>query len=117
MINIQICIINSRFKLPRNQYYFGSIKTTVGNIIEAGLPNITGDLGHASSNNGINYNEQGALFWQYKNYDYPVNAVNNTAHNYGAQISFDASLSNPIYGNSSTVQPLSIQCYLEFYIN
>ena len=31
--------------------------------------------------------------------------------------SFDASRSNSIYGNSTTVQPPVIQCYLEFYCN
>ena len=110
---------NSRFKLPRNSKFIQGTNNNhvIGTTIEAGLPNITGDLGYTSSNNGINYNEQGALFWQYKNYDYPVNAVNNTAHNYGAQISLNASLSNSIYGNSTTVQPTSICMYLEFYIN
>lgn len=33
------------------------------------------------------------------------------------QIDINASNSNSIYGNSSTVQPLSVNCYLEFYLN
>ena len=40
-----------------------------------------------------------------------------SSSNAWAQADFDASYSSSIYGNSQTVQPPAISCYLNFYIN
>lgn len=94
--------INSTIRLPKVVNLQGLQDLThLGETVEAGLPNITGDLwgqglwnadrlsgafyGNGTGRNA-DYNDSGAM----------------TA-------SFDASLSNSIYGNSSTVQPESIQ--------
>lgn len=76
-----------------------------GTTIEAGLPNITGDLGYLTSNNSADISNQfnGALAWRgYNNYA----GTNNVTGGYGNfDIALDASKSNSIYGNSNTVQP------------
>lgn len=81
---------------------------TGGKTISAGLPNITGyfnDNGHA--NNGSATGVSGAFYNASDN-----NAKsNNGAASDGYQIGFDASLSNPIYGSSSTVQPPAYRIY------
>ena len=94
-------------------------------MIQAGLPNITGQdaLQWNGEYNGQvcnGYNRNGALTGTRLSYT-NVQAQNSNHRlievetEYG--IGFDASLSNSIYGNSNTVQPLSVSCYLEFYIN
>ena len=86
--------------------------TELGNLIEAGLPNITGE----SNIGGIaakTVPSSGAL----KQVRYQLNSVvNATSSDISdlAQTALDASLSNPIYGNSDTVQPQSIRVY--YYI-
>lgn len=81
----------------------------VGSYLSAGLPNITGNLTRATlSMYDTVTSKAGAL-------DYTTNSgVNGYARNTGGtynlpnSLSFDASKSNAIYGNSDTVQPKSI---------
>ena len=88
--------------------------SSVGDEKEAGLPNITGSV----SNNSPNVNgqflgdisttyleESGALYCEFLNIARLT--IDNTSNYADAidTISFDASRSNSIYGNSSTVQP------------
>ena len=76
----------------------GSGTNSVGSTVEAGLPNITGrvlvtacsTLGTGATNTG-NYNN-----------DWGLQSGSNTK---AQSTTFNASLSNPIYGNSDTVQP------------
>ena len=70
-------------------------KSKVGTTIEAGLPNITG---HMSL--GVWEGASGAFKWA----DQKVRTAYTEQDTVNA-INFDASLSNPIYGSSSTVQP------------
>lgn len=65
-------------------------------IVSAGLPNIRGSFG---GNQDIS--ETGAF------YRISTNNMNSGDYPYSANIGFDASLSNDIYGNSDTVQPPS----------
>ena len=99
----------------------------VGNLIEAGLPNITGELagnrlGISSTVGGNGYGI-GAFAGGIQNGDGKINAdsygaaIDTGLSNRTALIRFSAQYSNSIYGNSTTVQPLSISCYLEFYLN
>lgn len=101
---------NQRFKLPRTQFAFTGLRDTVGNYIEAGLPNITGDMGQ-NLNDGA-YQPTGAFY------------TTNTASRRrargeaggGYHMVIDASNSSSIYGNSTTVQPPATQMYLYFYV-
>lgn len=92
---------STTFTLPNLIDKFAQGSTTVGTYKGPGLPNITGLV------SSPNLNATGCLI----HYD----ATTNTDHNimvdskskyqlYG-QIGFDASRSNSIYGNSTTVQP------------
>lgn len=83
----------------------------LGVTVAAGLPNITGQTQHIVSGNGaINASDKGALKTALI-----VTTASGLQENVmpgrrllGA-ITIDASLSNPIYGNSTTVQPEAIQ--------
>lgn len=100
--------VNNTVRLPKiTGFTEGTIDTTtLGNLTEAGLPNITGKTGAIYSSN-----------------DYITGALTNTTHiggNYGITpstsggtkgryVELDASNSNSIYGNSTTVQPQAIK--------
>ena len=84
--------------------------TELGNLVEAGLPNITGES-NIGGNAPKTVPSSGAL----KQVRYQLNAVvNATSSDISdlAQTTLDASLSNSIYGKSTTVQPQAIQGYL-----
>lgn len=100
---------NGRFKLPRTEYGFTGVRDKVGGDVEAGLPNITGEF---VSEAGAIADGNGAFEVSTRT---PTGAslTNGTLND---TWSFDASLSNPIYGNSDTVQPPATQMYLYFYI-
>lgn len=70
-------------------------KNKVGTTIEAGLPNITGHI-----NLGVWEGTSGAFQWAAKKVRTAFTDQETTK-----TIDFAASLSNPIYGNSDTVQP------------
>ena len=77
---------------------------TLGDLTEAGLPNITG--GYHDARSWIEYGVTGAFTGTAivgtGGADYYSSAPNST-------IVFNASNSNPIYGNSNTVQPQSVK--------
>ena len=77
----------------------------LGEIVEAGLPNITGGFGLAQMISGTDY--ANGVFQVTKT------STNFGSRNSGSQaddhFTFDASRSNPIYGNSDTVQQEQIQ--------
>lgn len=79
---------------------------TVGSYKSAGLPNITGAFGSSSTRNFIwdihNGCFSGTLSKTTPYYQGRTSYSENSS-SWGAD--FNASLSNPIYGNSSTVQP------------
>lgn len=92
----------SKFKLPdlRDKFVQGA-NGNLGTSKEAGLPNITGKFYHdtnakAGLSGAFTYESTGRQ-----------NLMNDTPTNSGL-ITFDASKSNPIYGNSNTVQPPSV---------
>lgn len=101
--------VNQRFKLPRTQFGVTGLRDTVGKYVEAGLPNINGELrytvtltdvsGAFTSRTGGGANKWGSGEWGNCNF-----AV------------LDASRSSSIYGNSTTVQPKATQMYLYFYV-
>ncbi len=91
---------NERVFLPRNKYFHQLTLNTseVNEMVEAGLPNITGTY----SGNG-SLPTTGAFYESSTTKGYSLNNLGSTINYLG----FDASRSNPIYGNSNTVQPPS----------
>lgn len=87
----------------------------LGEIVEAGLPNITAlfewhDISTATKQYNIatkNTKLSGAFYKANAGTYHELGASGSTAS--GGDLGFDASLSNPIYGNSDTVQQEQIQ--------
>lgn len=99
-------IINQTVRVPR---IYGILQGTLtnsatGNIVEAGLPNITGYADNFRSGNGADTSFSGALTYTYTT-EWASSNSRVTDRTYYGGIKFDASRSNPIYGNSNTVQP------------
>ena len=97
---------NERILLPRNDYFFQNYKQ-IGKHIEAGLPNIIGTV--RSRENSLP-GADGAFSLSGSNGTNSYH-TNGNSGDMRSIISFDASKSNPIYGNSNTVQPPSVGVY------
>lgn len=91
---------NSSFNLPdfRERTFWGG--SSSGTVKNAGVPNITGSFG------GFNKELSGAY---YSNNETMGMGWNGTDYQVPRKVYFDASRSNSIYGNSTTVQPPAIQ--------
>jgi hypothetical protein len=91
---------NERVFLPRNNYFEQATadSSEVGQSVEAGLPNITGWTNAEEGYIG------GAFYYEGSR----SGGCNNGSNQYNG-VGFDASLSNPIYGNSDTVQPNAVK--------
>lgn len=74
-------------------------------IKQAGLPNIEGSF-RGAEGVATSYGQLGAFYP--RDYDYYIPATRMNEKTYPRETLLDASRSNPIYGNSSTVQPPSI---------
>lgn len=88
------------FNLPNLTDKFLQGSTTAGTTKAAGLPNITGSIRQIVS---WRSSPQGAISWSYSG----ACEVSGNDHSFGV-LSFDASKSNDIYGNSTTVQPPAV---------
>lgn len=79
-----------------------------GRYLAAGLPNITGTIPIGAYNGSDNDNRE----WQYGAFKNANDTTFNSGDSYSSgchyKVEFDASLSNPLYGNTNTVQPQSI---------
>lgn len=83
--------------------------TALGDLVQAGLPNITGGMSPTGLA-GVS-NSYGAFYDEVSNTtDYSAD----TRWGYGVRWGFNASRSSSIYGNSNTVQPQTIKVY--YYI-
>ena len=94
---------NERVFLPRNNWFTqGGSSDDVGKFVEAGLPNITGacDIAYAED-----IGDTGALSIT----RISAATLNTTGNAHKGELTLDASLSNPIYGNSDTVQPKAVK--------
>lgn len=80
----------------------------VGDMVKAGLPNITGKLYGWLPSAGISptYAEDSALYWPDARAD---NAMATVKRECNDSLSFDASRNNPLYGASDTVQPQTLK--------
>ena len=103
-----------RFKLPRTKYAFTGVRNNVGKYVEAGLPNVEGDLELGKTGEGV-INKTG-VFLNSTAADTTESGHTSLTTPSRLKISFDASLSNSIYGNSDTVQPQATEMYLYFYV-
>ena len=95
-------------RVAQNMTLWGSSADgEVGTTKSAGLPNITGRIGYFSGDRVLKGNGMGELgaFDKYNTINSSINnvSISGTADSY--YFDFDASLSNSIYGNSTTVQP------------
>ena len=102
----------STFRTPLlNAYPKGTDSVdNVGNYLSAGLPNITGNIAPNAETNGrwLSVDAgQGALTSYSSDGTFATVAASGTKAQYGG-IYLNASQSNPIYGNSNTVQPESM---------
>ena len=107
-----IDVENERIFLPRNKYFhqLTDDPTKVNQIMEAGLPNITGRIysaGYGSTGGYGNINGANGAFIKGSVSNGSGGAADSYSGNSSPYVDFDASLSNDIYGNSDTVQPPS----------
>ena len=113
---------NQKFKVPTidEVWIEAGDLTTLSQYLAAGLPNITGSLAWADSTSELaTWRKTGGYsgaFSATKNVEATISMVNRSSltltPNDGSRtnsLSLDASDSNPIYGNSDTVQPKSIK--------
>lgn len=93
---------NTKFKLPdlRDKFIQGA-NNNLGTSKDAGLPNITGKFYHDTNVKNI---LEGAFSYT----DGSVLNLANSSTSTSGCVTFDASKSNSIYGNSNTVQPPSV---------
>lgn len=107
--------VNNTVRLPKiTGFTDGTIDPTVlGDLTQAGLPNITGYATlHAQGEANIFYEIAGALNGtggSTSQYRTPSSLSTNSGAYSKGGIEFNAHNSNPIYGNSGTVQPQSIK--------
>lgn len=98
--------VNNTVRLPKVTGFIegASGASTLGNLTEAGLPNITGNI--ATDCNASNYNS-GA----FKGFGTTASIIQSASGGDTTAYvnTFDASQSNPIYSNSNTVQTQSVK--------
>lgn len=106
--------VNNTVRLPK---ITGILEGTtdisaLGDLVEAGLPNITGkaSAGEFTAYKNSQLESIGALGWDGT---YSLRGVNGSSDS-SATLTLDASRSSSIYGNSSTVQPQTIKTF--YYI-
>ena len=105
---------NQRFKLPRTKFGFTGLRNTAGKYVEAGLPNITGTQVFVTY--GAAKGTSSGAFTNSKSNSYANCDGGGGAYGNSTDLVLDASRSNPIYGNSSSVQPPATEMYLYFYV-
>ena len=108
---------NQTIRLPMIEGFVeGTLdEDALGELVEAGLPNITGSMNFDYGNNGSSGPYSGGISGSFSGSNIkngrPTNYDSNPA--YGT-VQFNASHSSSIYGNSTTVQPQSIKGF--YYI-
>lgn len=106
---------STKFKLPdlRDKFVQGA-NGNLGTNKEAGLPNITGHFALVGNDNAAFYGDAGGAFTtQDSNYSSFVNGSGQVGLKSNMNWTFNASKSNSIYGNSTTVQPPAVcLCYI-----
>lgn len=106
---------NKRFKLPRTKHAFTGLRNSVGNYVEAGLPNITGTFTNLPTGDADRATASGAFTLGAKSGP-ATNGVYSSGTGPSRAVDFSASSSNDIYGKSDSVQPPATQMYLYFFV-
>lgn len=101
---------NTTFNIPNlSDSRFIEYGTSVGSLKEAGLPNIEGEITSNHSARGLFWEPMNVSGAFTKSSDNGVVSASQTGSSASSKaVYFDASLSNSIYGNSTTVQPKSL---------
>lgn len=103
--------VNNTVRLPKiSDILQGTTDlTAIGDLVEAGLPNITGQISAFICEKEVigHYNADATGAFTATIYDTTVSSQG--SGNNSVSIGFDASHSSSIYGNSSTVQPQTIK--------
>ena len=94
---------STTFNLPNSIGRFAEGAATSGSYHEAGLPNVNGFTNHLGTFHS-SVNDSGALITSGIGIFSSFSAPGNT-NCYEKELNFNASKSNSIYGNSTTVQP------------
>lgn len=105
---------STTFNLPNLTDRFIQGSGTAGTVKSAGLPNITGTAKYFRSENGYEHEYTGAFYAADKKGK--PDEAKDTSATYNDMFGFDASRSNSIYGNSTTVQPpaLTMRYYIKY---
>ena len=90
---------------------------TANSNVEAGLPNLSGGAGRSYSDYNLNNSEYAQFvtgpFWYRESESWGTSSNTSAGSNDACRnIHFDASIQNPIYGNSTTVQPPAFVVYM-----
>lgn len=100
--------VNEKFKVPtiKDGAMLQQAKSDseLGKAYNAGLPNITGEWNNSYQPVG-GTGDFGAAYTEVVKQNYGEQSASNVIHH---NLKFDASRSNAIYGNSTTVQPVSV---------
>lgn len=104
---------NQQFKLPRTHFGFVGARDTVGNYVAPGLPNITGTQENVMTQGDTH---SGALSRVDTGEGYYTGGGDAALWLRRSRLVFNASNSDPIYGNSATVQAPATQMYLCFFV-
>ena len=90
--------------------FLEGVSSSVGVYKNAGLPNITGQfIADRQGGDDIDIKFISGAFKEYQRFSTYIHVGN--PDDWGSIYNFDASLSNPIYGKSTTVQPASFTVY------
>ena len=102
--------VNKTVRLPKvSDILQGTTDVTaLGDLVQAGLPNITGNVKTDGSYGFDAFGSTSGAFTRDTTMGWQATTQQDT-QNKGYSLNFNASLSNPIYGNSSTVQPQTIK--------
>lgn len=101
--------VNSTIRLPKVVNLQGLMDLThLGETVEAGLPNITGWYAASDWFRDIGSVQSGGALYNAANHG-SRGATGASGYSSSQSVDFDASRSNPIYGNSATVQPEAVQ--------
>lgn len=106
---LELCGVLGRSTVPdfRNRFLEGSV--TPGTVLEAGLPDISGTFGnHGHDQDGDNGRGGKRTSGAFKIIQSWCRPSAGRDSNGGNTVLFQASLSNSIYGNSTTVQPPAV---------
>lgn len=102
---------STTFRVPSLSCWVKGAKgiSEVGSYLAAGLPNITGSAQSTGGNDTASFENTTGAYTSEEGSFKPHGSSTNTKYDgLSHMFTFNASLSNPIYGNSDTVQPPSI---------